>query len=447
MARGAAGSRLDASAARLHAPGSVPMERRASLPREEAGSSGDPAVDWLHAQANRALREGRIDDAVPFLEKAAQVARDAIALGEIHVLLGRILAHREAWARSTHHFRLATEADPGRADAWHDLGLAHAQQENTRAAAEAFARAAELSPDDPEILRALGVALAALGVDGEADRWLRRAGEMAPDDLAVLESLATHHLKMGRFSECGLLIQRAVQLAPDNPLVRRLAKETSYLVELAAGAREPAPPAQRRVMRVLLAGAAGEVERMVVERMTEDGFAAVQITNACDAWRDYVQIRSPRIRSVAEHAAAVQFLIARMDFVDGSARDLVAGRYGVDARVLSRIHGEIVEALDASVFDPRYSTQPHPAGQVTDQADESGLVPEEVFQALLEDEYREYEGSYDRSGTTIPRLDRQEFEDASVEYGSLLTREMMGLTLGKRDRMRKRELERVLLVT
>ena len=38
------------------------------------------------------------------------------------------------------------------------------------------------------------------------------------------------------------------------------------------------------------------------------------------------------------------------------------------------------------------------------------------------------------------------FEDASVEYGALLTREMMGLNLGKRERRRKRELEKVLLV-
>ena len=44
-------------------------------------------------------------------------------------------------------------------------------------------------------------------------------------------------------------------------------------------------------------------------------------------------------------------------------------------------------------------------------------------------------------------LDREEFEDASIEYGSLLTRELMGLTLSRRERMRKRELERTLLVS
>ena len=425
-------------------------ERGAGSGCVREGGGADPSLDWLVQRAERAVRDGRIDDALPLLEKAAQVTRDTAMLAEVHVLLGQIHRHREAWARSTHHFRQAADVRPDRADAWHELGLAHLQQENTRAAAEALQRAAELEPDAPEILRALGVALASLGDDGEADRWLRRAAALAPDDLTVLESLATHHLKMGRFGECGELIQKATKLAPDSPLVKRLAKEASYLVELASGSRGGPPippPPQRRAMRVVLDGSAGEVERLVVERMTADGFSQAQIMNACDAWRDYIRVRAPRIRSAAEHAAAVQFLIARMDFVDGSARDVIADRHGVDPAALARIHEEIVASLDASVFDPRYSTQPHPAEQVGTKADETGVDPEEVFQALLEDEYREYEASYDKSDMTIPRLDRSEFEDASVEYGSLLTREMMGLTLSKRDRVRKRELEKVLLVT
>ena len=56
------------------------------------------------------------------------------------------------------------------------------------------------------------------------------------------------------------------------------------------------------------------------------------------------------------------------------------------------------------------------------------------------------EEAHARLGSDQPRLDIEEFEDASIEYGALLTREMMGLSLGKRDRRRKRELERLLLV-
>ena len=406
----------------------------------------DPAVDWLLGQADRCVREGRIDDALPILGKAVQVAREPSTLCEAHFLLGQILRHREAWTRSTHHFRIASEVAPDRVEVWYELGLAHAQQENTRAAADAFLRAAALAPDDPEVLRALGVALASLGDDVEADRWLRRAAALAPDDLRALESLATHHLKMGRFSECGVLIRRAMEMAPDNALVKRLAKEASYLVDLASAQRAHSADGRRPPMRVVLHGLAGEVERRFTERMAVDGFGPEQVMNACDAWRDYLSVRAPRIRVAAEHAAAVQFLIARMDFVDGSARDEVARRHDVDSATVARIHEDMVEALDAVVFDPRYSTHQHPAVQA-DLTGQTVLEPEEVFQALLEDEYREYEAMHDRAETKIARLDRQEFEDASVEYGSLLTREMMGLTLGKRDRSRKRELERLLMVT
>jgi hypothetical protein len=231
--------------------------------------------------------------------------------------------------------------------------------------------------------------------------------------------------------------------------VRRLAKETSYLVEIAAAApaEEPAPLSRRRPLRVVLSGAVGEVERRFVGSMMEAGFAPEQVANARDAWRDFLAARAPRVRNASEHAAAIEYLIARLDFVDGCSREEVARRHGVDPAAVTRLHEDVVAELGIDMFDPRYSTQSHPARHVGDEAATSGLEPEEIFQALLEDEYREYCASHDASATILPRLDRDEFEDASIEYGSLLTRELMGLTLSRRERMRKRELERILLVS
>lgn len=408
----------------------------------------DPMIAWLRQQASRALEQGRIDDAVPMLERLLALTRDPITLGETHLVLGDAWERREEWGRAVSHYRAAAEADPGRADAHYRLGLAHAHAENSRAAAEALRRAAEISPDDPEVARALGVALASAGQEEEADRWLRRAAALAPDSLPVLESLAAQHMRMGRFSLCGEVIQRAGELAPDNPIVRRLAKETSYLVEIASTAsHEPARAQRKRPLRVVLSGAAGEAERAAVRSMRAQRFAPEQMDNARDAWRDYLAERAPRVRSPQEHAAALEYLIARLDFVDGCSREEVARRHGVEAAAVGRIHEDMVAALGIEMFDARYSTQPHPARHVDEEAGTAGLEPEEVFQALLEDEYREYCANHDRSDDVVPRLGREEFEDASVEYGSLLTRELMGLTLTRSERRRKRELERLLLVT
>ena len=69
-------------------------------------------------------------------------------------------------------------------------------------------------------------------------------------------------------------------------------------------------------------------------------------------------------------------------------------------------------------------------------------------QTLVEDEYRDYEEAHASTAAATSRGSTiDEFEDASIEYGSLLTREMMGLSLSKRERVRRRELERMLLVT
>jgi Flp pilus assembly protein TadD len=415
---------------------------------EMLATSGDATLDWLWSQARRAVAQGRLDDAVPLLERLVGLTREPHAGAEAHMLLGEILRTREDWNRSLQSFKAAAALRPDCARAWHQVGLAHAQQENCRAAVEALQVAARIDPDEPAIARALGVALGALGDDLEAERWLRRALALSPDSLEAMESIATHHMKMGRFAECGALLERASRLFPDNPMVRRLSKETAYLVELAAqGPAEAPPPPERRPLRVVLTGAAGEVERRFVESLTRRGFMPIQIAHARDAWRDYLAAKPVRVRQAGEHAAALEYVIARLDFVDGSARDEVASRHGVDAQAVARIHEDIVATLGIEMFDPRYCSQPHPARHVGDEADRSGLPPEDVFQALLEDEYREYLALHDRSASTLPRFEREEFEDASVEYGSLLTRELMGLTLARRDRRRKRELERLLLVT
>jgi thioredoxin-like negative regulator of GroEL len=397
-------------------------------------------------RAARALRHGDLDAAVPFLERTLAVTRDRRVRVEAHLTLGRVLGERDEPGRATSHLRTAADLASRRADVLYELGLAQARQENNRVASETLRRAADLDPDDAEIARALGVALASIGQDLEADRQLERAARLAPDDALVLESLAAHHLKMGRFARCGAVVARASELAPENRALDRLSREAAYLLELAATPGEGADADPRRRLRVALPGVAGEVERRFAASMARAGFTEAQRLNGREIWRDYLRRRRSRPREAAMHAAAVEFLVARLDFVEGCSRDAVAARHGIAEAALSRAYEDLVEVLDVAVFDQRYSTRPSPVEQVGDGAAERGLAAEEVLRALLEDEYRQYEEEHQRQGCVEPRLGREEFEDASVEYGCVLTREMMGVTLGRSERRRKRELERLLLV-
>jgi tetratricopeptide (TPR) repeat protein len=410
-------------------------------------ASRDEAVAWLAGRAEERLHGGFLDEAMPYLQRLLELARETHVLAWVNFTLGELWRERDELGRSTHHFRAAVELEPERAELHYQLGLAQARQENAQAAVDALRRALALAPRDPEVLRALGVALAALGEDAEASELLGRALRAAPEDVRVLESVAAHYLKMGRFGECAEVLERAGRLDPENRLVRRLTREAGYLVELASqGPPSPAAPAHRRSLRLALSGAAGEVERLFLEGLGQAGFTRDQRLAARDLWRDYLERRRPRLRRPAVHAAAVHHAIARLDFMDGSARDDVALTYGVRDAELDRAYGDIVDTLDVAVFDPRYCSQSHPVAQVEAEAQAHDLEAEEVLRALLEDEYREYEEAHAQSGSDRPRLDIEEFEDASIEYGALLTREMMGITLGKRDRRRKRELERLLLV-
>lgn len=432
------------------------MNRRVTQPESPTATDApppvprpaDPAAAWLTERACALLDGGLPEEALPYLERLLGLSRSEDVLVWAHYLLGEHWRERDEFGRSTHHFRLAAELEPERALLHYQLGLAHAHQENSQAAAESLRRALELAPQDPEVLRALGVALSSLGEDSEAARLLTQALRAAPGEARVLESLATLYLKLGRFADCAEVLDRAAELEPDNRMVRRLTREAGYLVELSSQSppEDPAPESGRTRLRVALDGPAGEVERLFVKELQQSGFSEQQLLAARDLWRDFLDRRRPRLRDPRPHAAAVHHALARLDFVDGCARDAVALRYGVTEALVERAYQQLVKTLNLGVFDPRYCSQPHPVEQVEQEARAQDLEAEEVLRAILEDEYREYEETHAQEGSDLPRLAIEEYEDASIEYGALLTREMMGLTLGKRERRRKRELERMLLV-
>ncbi|MEL6179746.1 MAG: hypothetical protein AAFS10_12375, partial [Myxococcota bacterium] len=110
-----------------------------------------------------------------------------------------------------------------------------------------------------------------------------------------------------------------------------------------------------------LEGRFAEVQQMFSSIMRSAGYTSAQLSNAVRLWRDFVlNNHAPRFNKPAVFAAAVEYAIARMDFIDDVTQSDAAERYGVSVASISKNFKLLSQALNLEVFDPRYSTRPHP---------------------------------------------------------------------------------------
>jgi len=129
--------------------------------------------------------EGRYDEAIPYLEKAAQLKPDD---ANIPFNLGVVYFEKEQYDKAIEQFRKALALDSTNTDAWLNLGITALKQDDYATAAEAFQKYTALAPDDPQGFYFLAVTL--LNLKENKDQHLK-------DALAA--------------------IQRAIELDPENP--------------------------------------------------------------------------------------------------------------------------------------------------------------------------------------------------------------------------------------
>jgi tetratricopeptide (TPR) repeat protein len=111
-------------------------------------------------------------------------------------------------------FREAVRIDPGYAEAWHGLALAHVQLGETTEAMKALDEVVRLEPDHPTAWVGLGAARAALGDFAAAARAFREAARVRPD-ASVFFSLGTAHAQLREADEARDAFREAVRLNPD----------------------------------------------------------------------------------------------------------------------------------------------------------------------------------------------------------------------------------------
>ena len=217
---------------------------------------------------------GLIAQARGAFDKARALMEKAIKFGSgeprLHNNYAQLLMTLGEPAQAAGQARLATELNPTYADAWCNLGLAHAAMREDGPAVEALERAAALAPGDAKIQFNLGWALAEAGrfddsvtVLGKAvrlqpnaakirvalgdvevrrralDSALRQyqeAERLEPGVSALRQRQGDVYRQLGRFDDAIDRYRAAVELEPDNPALRL---DLGY-AELQFGEREAA---------------------------------------------------------------------------------------------------------------------------------------------------------------------------------------------------------------
>jgi predicted O-linked N-acetylglucosamine transferase (SPINDLY family) len=137
---------------------------------------------------------------------------DPLAIALQHHQAGRLTEAEQL-------YREILTADPGRADAWHLLGVVAHQCRNHQLAVELIARAITLEPRQADYHCNLGAVRQALGDMESAKSCYHRAIELRPEMALAHSNLGNVHKELGQLEEAIESYQRALAIQPDLPLV------------------------------------------------------------------------------------------------------------------------------------------------------------------------------------------------------------------------------------
>jgi cytochrome c-type biogenesis protein CcmH/NrfG len=166
-------------------------------PRAVAGRPERTAGEWL--QLGRQLTGGRVDMRPGETLSSANVAN--------------LTQHVEGLRAYQEALRL----QPDLAEAWHRLGLAHAQIHEYAEAVSALREAARLRPSHAAVWIDLGASLAQLDRHPEVVDAFREALRLRPEDASAWFALgaACAHPEIRRYTDAEEAYRRTVELRPD----------------------------------------------------------------------------------------------------------------------------------------------------------------------------------------------------------------------------------------
>jgi Flp pilus assembly protein TadD len=160
------------------------------------------------------VRLGESTEPIGYLESVvASTPNDSGAL----TLLGVLLEHVGRNDEAGRYLEEATRAPKAEANAFIQLGLYQARQENHALAVLSFQRAAKLKKE-ARTFELLGGSLAELERLAEAESVFREASTLAPDNAAMVANLGAVIAQQGELERAMPHLERAVELDPTNEM-------------------------------------------------------------------------------------------------------------------------------------------------------------------------------------------------------------------------------------
>ena len=162
------------------------------------------------------LMQGKTNDALPYLKKAAQSDGGADAWAN----LGSAYLRTAQYKKGTAAYKKATALRPTEGAFWMGLGVSYQQAGDAAAAADALRRAATLLPQDAAVWAALGSVEAKRGQIPAAISALEAARKLQPDNDALLMQLGGIDAEAGRWAAAADAYGAAAALRETKPGVK-----------------------------------------------------------------------------------------------------------------------------------------------------------------------------------------------------------------------------------
>lgn len=157
------------------------------------------------------LNNGRIKDAMPFLEAMAETNKtDAEALYNLGIAYSELGRYEDAVMR----LKKAVENDPSHSNAWVGIGFAYIRLNRVKDAIDALNKAINLNPANGYAHRNLGALLSMQDDYKAALLHLREAVHQLPDDPQSLYGLANCLEKLGELAEADTWYLRVIDQFP-----------------------------------------------------------------------------------------------------------------------------------------------------------------------------------------------------------------------------------------
>ncbi|HKC11774.1 MAG TPA: sulfatase-like hydrolase/transferase, partial [Vicinamibacteria bacterium] len=282
--------------------------------RRLAAFPGLPSFNVEYYLGRSLLEKRRFVEAIPHLEKAAQMAparrtASGLAAAPMYAWLGQAYAGAGQDARALSTLEQGLAVAPANPELLRAKGSILVRRGDLAGARAVLEKARGLDPKDPrlhvelanlhrnlgdlpqalteaqEALRldpksveghvARGLALGALRREEDAAAAFREALRLAPDDADALFYLGTVELRAGRAEAAVPLLARLVEKAPDYPQARAtldLARE-----------RNPAPPPGSVRLRLLRVPERSQADKIAARLKAGESFAAVARAESADA--------------------------------------------------------------------------------------------------------------------------------------------------------------------